>query len=113
MRLGSYSCLLTKGTKVYQAYLRWGEREDGVAEEIHRHRYEVSPKYAAQLQAAGLKTAASNPELGVVEMVELAEHPWYVGTQSHPEFLSKPTRPHPLFLGLVQAAVRKAALESR
>ena len=76
-------------------------------QERHRHRYEVNNAYRDQLEAAGLVFSGTNPDLGLVEFVELPRevHPYYVATQAHPELRSRPTRPHPLFAGLVGAAI--------
>jgi CTP synthase len=79
------------------------------ADERHRHRYEVNEAYRAPLEAAGLRISGTHPELGLVEFVELppAVHPYYVSTQAHPEFKSRPTRAHPLFAGLIGAAIEQ------
>jgi CTP synthase len=102
MRLGLYPAVLEPGTKVEELY--------GVtlAEERHRHRYEVSNAYRAALEAAGLVFSGLSPDGHLVEFAELAGHPFFVGTQAHPEFLSRPTRPHPLFTGLIAAALARA-----
>jgi CTP synthase len=101
MRLGLYPADLAEGSLVREAY--------GVArvEERHRHRYEVNNAYRAQLADAGLVFSGTNPDLDLVEYVELPRdvHPYYVATQAHPELRSRPTRPHPLFAGLVGAAL--------
>ena len=78
-------------------------------EERHRHRYEFNPRYREQLERAGLVIAATSPGGDLVEIVELADHPWFVAVQFHPEFKSKPTAAHPLFAGLVAAAVERHA----
>ena len=103
MRLGLYPALLESGSIVAKAY---GSTE---IQERHRHRYEVNNKYREQISDAGLKFTGLSPDKLLVEFVELpAEvHPYYVGTQAHPEFLSRPTRPHPLFLGLIAAAIAR------
>ncbi len=103
MRLGSYPADLVPGSLVAQHYgtTRVAER--------HRHRYEVNNAYRADLEAAGLKISGTSPDGNLVEFVELdrALHPYYVGTQAHPELKSRPTQAHPLFAGLIQAAVRR------
>ncbi len=99
MRLGAYPCVLTEGTKAAAAY---GTLE---ISERHRHRYEVNNDYRDALQAAGLIIAGTSPDGKLVEMIELPDHPWFVASQGHPEFKSRPTRPHPLFDGLVSAAI--------
>ncbi|HTE34101.1 MAG TPA: CTP synthase [Chryseolinea sp.] len=99
MRLGAFSCKLKKGTKTYAAY---GE---GLIHERHRHRYEFNNKYLDQLEQAGLKAVGINPETNLVEVVELKDHPWYVGVQFHPELKSTVLNPHPLFVRFVEAAL--------
>ena len=103
MRLGLYKADLLKGSVVAGVY---GKSEIG---ERHRHRYEVNNKYREQLTAAGMVFSGLSPDQHLVEFIELAKgtHPYYVGTQAHPEFLSRPTRPHPLFAGLIAAAIVK------
>jgi CTP synthase len=73
--------------------------------ERHRHRYEVNNDYVEQIENAGLKVSGINPKRDLVEMVELGDHPWFLGVQSHPEFLSKPNKAHPLFKAFVQASL--------
>ncbi|MCT2090148.1 CTP synthase [Micrococcus terreus] len=101
MRLGSYPAALTAGSVVAEAY---GSSE---VTERHRHRYEVNNQYRPQLEAAGLVFSGTSPDGTLVEFVELPreQHPYYVSTQAHPEFKSRPTRPHPLFAGLVAAGL--------
>ncbi len=101
MRLGSYEAVLSEGSVVAQAY---GSQR---VTERHRHRYEVNNAYRDALAEAGLHISGRSPDSELVEFVELdaAEHPYYVATQAHPEFKSRPTRSHPLFRGLVQAAL--------
>jgi len=77
-------------------------------EERHRHRYEVNNSYRSVLEQAGLVFSGLSPDRHLVEFAELAEHPFFVGTQAHPEFLSRPTRPHPLFSGLIAAALARS-----
>ncbi|KRB73800.1 CTP synthetase [Nocardioides sp. Root190] len=103
MRLGLYPARLTPGSLAAEAY---GAE---LIEERHRHRYEVNNAYRAQLEEAGLVFSGINPDLDLVEFVELPRdvHPYYVGTQAHPELRSRPTRPHPLFAGLVGAALAR------
>ena len=101
MRLGKYPCLLTAGTRAQEAY---GQSEIW---ERHRHRYECSNVFRPALEEAGLRIAGTSPDGRLVEMVELPEHPWYVGCQFHPEFKSRPDRPHPLFRGFVTAALEQ------
>ncbi|WP_353953535.1 CTP synthase [Knoellia sp. S7-12] len=103
MRLGSQRADLRKGSVVAEVY-------GGLsADERHRHRYEVNDSYRSRIEDAGLVISGTHPELGLVEFVELAreEHPYYVATQAHPEFKSRPTRAHPLFAGLIGAAIEE------
>ncbi|MDA3147575.1 CTP synthase [Leucobacter sp. UCMA 4100] len=101
MRLGLYEAELTEGSKIAELY---GEK---LVQERHRHRYEVNNDYVAQLTEAGLVVSGVNPEKNLVEFVELPSdvHPYYVATQAHPELKSRPSRPHPLFSGLIGAAI--------
>lgn len=99
MRLGAYACKLKKGSKAYHAY---GE---STIHERHRHRYEFNNKYLAGAEEAGLKAVGINPESGLVEIVELKEHPWFIGVQFHPELKSTVLNPHPLFVKFVEAAI--------
>jgi CTP synthase len=106
MRLGSYECALTPGTLAHKAY-----GTDSVRER-HRHRFEVNNAYVEQLQRAGMVVSGINPRRNLVEVIELRNHPWFVATQAHPEFQSKPNRAHPLFAAFIAATVkqhRKAA----
>ena len=103
MRLGAQPCLLVEGTKSAAAYgaMQISER--------HRHRYEFNGRYRQRLEAAGMVVAGTSPDGSLVEIVEVADHPWFVAVQFHPEFKSKPTKAHPLFAGLVAAAVERHA----
>jgi CTP synthase len=103
MRLGLYPARLTAGSKAAQAY---GEE---VVYERHRHRFEVSNQYREALEQNGMLLSGQSPDGRLVEIVELKDHPWFVASQFHPEFKSRPDRPHPLFAGFVEAAVRHAA----
>ena len=103
MRLGAYYAVLRQGTKVAEAY---GEP---VVSERHRHRWEFNPNYRARYEAAGLVCSGVSPDHRLVEFIELAEHPYWVGTQAHPEFKSRPDRPHPLFRDLIGAALKMRA----
>jgi CTP synthase len=104
MRLGGYTCRLVEGTKAHQAYGR-----DEVVER-HRHRYEFNNQFRPELEAAGLIASGTLPDGSLVEICELRDHPWMVGSQFHPEFRSRPNRPHPLFDGFVGAALEQARL---
>ena len=99
MRLGGYDCKLLDGSASRALYGR------EMIVERHRHRYEFNNKYKEALEKAGLKAVGVNPERDLVEIVELQGHPWFVGCQFHPEFKSRPNRPHPLFSGFVGAAI--------
>jgi CTP synthase len=101
MRLGSYECALTPGTLAHKAY-----NVDSVRER-HRHRYEVNNAYVAQLQRGGMLVSGVNPRRNLVEVIELKGHPWFVATQAHPEFQSKPNRAHPLFAAFIAATVKE------
>jgi CTP synthase len=98
MRLGEYPCVLEAGTRAAAAY---GAEQ---VMERHRHRFEFNNKYRRLLEAAGLVISGHSPDGRLVEIVELRDHPWYVATQFHPEFLSRPNRPHPLFREFIRAA---------
>ncbi|MBQ8930454.1 MAG: gamma-glutamyl-gamma-aminobutyrate hydrolase family protein, partial [Oscillospiraceae bacterium] len=99
MRLGKYPCVLASGSRTAALY--------GAAEisERHRHRYEFNNEYRQILAEKGLALTGISPDGNLVEIVELPEHPWFVGVQFHPEFKSRPDRPHPLFYGFVRAAI--------
>ncbi len=101
MRLGAYDCKLKKGSKSYAAY---GE---SMIHERHRHRYEFNNKYLDQIEHAGLKAVGINPGSNLVEVVELKDHPWFVGVQYHPELKSTVLNPHPLFVKFVEAALER------
>jgi CTP synthase len=102
MRLGLYQCRLKEGSLSREAY------GSELIEERHRHRFEVNPRYVPDLIRGGLIPVGIWPSRGLVEIVEYKDHPWFVGCQFHPEFLSRPVRPHPLFREFVKAAVKKA-----
>jgi CTP synthase len=79
-----------------------------VVSERHRHRYEFNSRFRAQFEAGGMRCSGTSPDGRLVEFVEVPSHPFFVGTQAHPEFKSRPDRPHPLFLGLIKAAAARA-----
>lgn len=107
MRLGAYPCKLEKDSLAHEVY---GEE---VIYERHRHRYEVNNAYREKLTEAGLRISGLSPDGRLVEVVELPGHPWFIASQGHPEFKSRPTAPHPLFKGFVSAAAdHRAAVES-
>lgn len=101
MRLGAYDCYLKKGTKAYKAYGK------DIISERHRHRYEVNYEYIEQLSKAGLVFSGMSPDGMLSEIVELPKLDWFVACQFHPEFKSRPDKPHPLFKGLVDAALKQ------
>ncbi|MDD3866307.1 MAG: CTP synthase [Eubacteriales bacterium] len=101
MRLGRYPCVLQPESKAAAVY---GQLE---ISERHRHRYEFNNDYRDQFQSSGMILCGQSPDRRIVEMVELADHPWYIGCQFHPEFKSRPNRPHPLFTGFVEAALAR------
>ncbi len=112
MRLGSYECALTPGSRAARAYKAESIRER------HRHRFEVNNAYVGQIQRAGLQVSGINPRRNLVEIVELKDHPFFLAVQFHPEFQSKPLQPHPLFTAFIAAALKgkrpaKAAKKSR
>lgn len=98
MRLGGYACELRKGSRVQRAY---GAE---VVRERHRHRYEFNNEYMEDFEKHGMIPTGINPESGLVEIMELVDHPWFVGTQFHPEYRSTVLNPHPLFIAFVKAA---------
>jgi CTP synthase len=102
MRLGSYSARLLPGSQVAEAY------GTEVVSERHRHRYEVNPRYRSRLEEVGLVCSGISPDGRLVEFIELPGHPFWIGTQAHPEFKSRPDQPHPLFRELVGAALVRA-----
>ena len=99
LRLGSYPCVLAEGSRSYELF---GKKE---IQERHRHRYEVNNDYRKVLTDHGMLLSGLSPDGHIVEMIELPDHPWFIGTQAHPEFKSRPNKAHPLFLGFVGAAI--------
>ncbi|MEZ7493914.1 CTP synthase [Leeuwenhoekiella aequorea] len=106
MRLGSWDCSLAENSIVSDVY------QKATIAERHRHRYEFNDAYRAQLENAGLKVTGTNPKTGLVEIIEIADHPWFVGVQYHPEYKSTVANPHPLFVAYVQAAVKYSQSKS-
>ena len=100
MRLGEYECKLSKGSHAVHTY---GKQK---IKERHRHRYEFNNKYLEQFEQAGMKAVGLNPKSGLVEIVEIPDHPYFVGTQFHPELKSTVMNPHPLFVSFIGAVVR-------
>jgi CTP synthase len=105
MRLGNWVCCLTAGTKAYQAY---GEP---IVFERHRHRYEFNNEFRKRMESHGMIVSGRSADNSLVEVIELADHPWFVASQFHPEFKSRPTRPHPLFRDFVGASIRMAKVQ--
>ena len=101
MRLGAYPCRLKEGTLAHRIY-----GEDEISER-HRHRYEVNQKFLQPLVEQGLMVSGMSPDGKFVEVVELADHPWFLGCQFHPEYKSRPTEPHPLFVSYIGAALEE------
>ena len=101
MRLGAYPCKVASGTRAYEAY------GSELIYERHRHRYEVSNAYRDQLAEYGMMISGLSPDERLTEMIELPDHPWFVGTQAHPEFKSRPGKPHPLFRDFVAASANR------
>ena len=101
MRLGACPCRISRDSVSFDSY----ECED--VSERHRHRYEFNNDYRDRLSEKGLRVAGVNPERDLVEIVEVENHPWFVGVQFHPEFQSKPNKAHPLFAGFVEAVLTR------
>lgn len=100
MRLGAWDCELNKDSKVFEAY------KSELISERHRHRYEFNDEYKKQITEAGMQTTGVNPKTGLVEIIEIPTHPWFVGVQYHPEYKSTVLNPHPLFVDFVAAALK-------
>ena len=100
LRLGSYPCILDKDSLAYRLY------GTETIHERHRHRYEVNNEFRDALVAGGLRLSGISPDGRIVEMCEIPSHPFFIATQAHPEFKSRPNRPHPLFKGFVEAALK-------
>jgi len=105
MRLGLYAAKLAAGSKGRALY---GEE---LVYERHRHRFEVNNRYRKDLEAHGMRLSGLSPDDNLVEYVELVDHPFFVATQAHPEFRSRPDSPHPLFMGLVGAALQRRSTQ--
>jgi CTP synthase len=102
MRLGAYPCNITEGSIAHREYGRTR------ISERHRHRFEFTYRYKDEMEAGGMLFSGINPDRKLVEIIELRDHPWFVGTQFHPEFQSKPIQPHPLFVGFIRAAAARS-----
>jgi len=107
MRLGSYKCRLKVDSKAYKAYKK------KVIYERHRHRYELNNDYRDKLEKAGLIITGVNPDKNLAEIVEIKDHPWFVAVQFHPEFKSRPDRPHPLFRDFIGASIKHSSSAKR
>ena len=105
MRLGQYPCVLQEDSKAYAAYGRQ------LIFERHRHRYEVNNDYRDRLEKGGMRLCGVSPDKHIVEMIELVDHPWFLASQAHPEFKSRPNKPHPLFSGFIGAALGHRNME--
>jgi CTP synthase len=103
MRLGAYPCRIEKGTFAHDAY------KAAEISERHRHRYEFNNRYKDALKNAGLVISGLSPDGELVEIVELKDHPWFLGCQFHPEFQSRPRKPHPLFTSFIAASLKHQA----
>ncbi len=99
MRLGSYPCIIREGTLAGKIY------NELTVSERHRHRFEFNPAYREQMEAKGFLVSATSPDGTLAEVVEIKDHPYMIATQSHPELISRPTKPHPLFMGFVKAMI--------
>lgn len=102
IRLGGWPCQLVKGTNLAKAYKKHGK--EGIVSERHRHRYEFNNAYRAEFEKAGLTIAGTSPDGKIVEAVEIKDHPFFIGTQFHPEYISRPLDPHPLFTEFIRAS---------
>jgi CTP synthase len=120
IRLGAWPCLLTKDTLLWRLYQEYGKAKDApwnmpngvtasqpkdIIYERHRHRYEFNNKYKTKFEDAGMVISGTSPDSKLVESVELRDHPFFLGTQFHPEYISRPLSPHPVFLGFIRAAL--------
>jgi CTP synthase len=103
MRLGAYACTIKEGTKAFDAY------QTNSISERHRHRYEFNNQYLETYEQSGMIASGKNPENNLVEIVEIPNHPWFVGAQFHPELKSTVENPHPLFVGFIKAAMAHKA----
>jgi CTP synthase len=104
MRLGAWDCKVAKNSNAYNAY------QSEMISERHRHRYEFNNDYLEQIEAKGMKATGTNPKTGLVEVVEVADHPWFVGVQYHPEYKSTVLKPHPLFVSFIKAALKQSKI---
>ena len=107
MRLGAYPCSVEKETTA------WGAYQAKKIEERHRHRFEYNNKYREDMEKSGLKVSGTSPDGTLVEIVELGDHPWFLGCQFHPEFKSRPMDPHPLFRDFIGASLKNSQERNR
>lgn len=110
MRLGGWEAIIQKGTRAYDLYKKHGALTNvakGLSSERHRHRYEFNNIFAKDFEKAGLIISARSVQEGLVEIIEVPDHPFYVATQGHPEYKSRPLLPHPIFLGFIEASMKK------
>jgi len=105
IRLGGWPCKIVPGTRLASAYAKYGKK--GTVSERHRHRYEFNNKYREQFAKAGLRVAGTSPDGKIVEAVEITNHPFFIGTQFHPEYISRPLDPHPLFVEFIRVCGKK------
>lgn len=107
MRLGAYPCVIRSGTlaeRIYTAHIqRTKNQEPRTVSERHRHRFEFNPLYREQMEKVGFIVSATSPDGTLAEIVELKNHPYMIATQAHPELASRPTHPHPLFMGFIES----------
>lgn len=101
MRLGSYECSIKSGTLAEKVY------KTQTFSERHRHRFEFNNTYREDMEKNGFIISGTSPDGNLVEVVEIQDHPFMIATQAHPELISRPTRPHPLFMGFVEAIIKK------
>jgi CTP synthase len=111
MRLGAYDCILKKGTLAYSIYEKYDAFKDkkiGLISERHRHRFEFNNDYRQQLEDKGFVISGTSPDNFFVEMIELPKsmHPFFVATQAHPEYKSRPLKPHPIFIEFIKSALK-------
>ena len=107
MRLGNYDCMLKKGTRAFQIY------QKEIVKERHRHRYEFNNDFLSKFEQGGIIFSGINLENNLVEICELKNHPWFIGMQFHPEFKSRPNRPHPMFISFIEAAIKHASTSDK
>lgn len=100
MRLGSYPCVIRPGSLAEKVY------SSSEVTERHRHRFEFDPLYREQMEEKGFIVSATSPDGTLAEIVEIKDHPYMIATQAHPELISRPSRPHPLFIGFVEAMIK-------